>query len=356
MPSPQMLDEMSQTLAQKTRLIEMIKAAQARLDAANQKAESARTALITAEADLKAAGDNAAPAVLKPLQAALAQAQAGLTAADKEVKQAKEEHQELLNYLKCLPDGGCCKSAVPKDSPLIMLVSFALVIIILGAVIWPGSALLSSLSYVETGRGLVTFLVTASTAAIAFMLIYHAFMPGTVPERFRMAREIFTALIGILGTIIGYYFGVPKEADAGPPPAIEVEAAFDSATSTLSGEVKGGTPPYAITVGSKPGGVGVSGISITVGADGRFSQKLPEPAEDGCLVLTTQNGDARHPVTAIREITVKKRGNTAPDNPGQTGGDAGKSPDSKSGGTAEGNDQKDKDKKPGDPSNGNNDA
>jgi hypothetical protein len=103
---------------------------------------------------------------------------------------------------------------------------------IVGVIIWAvsrgDSILLTKLAETEAARGLVTFLITASAVGIAFMLIYHAFSAVSNGENFRMAREIFMSLIGILGTIVGFYFGAAdkekgQEApDAGKPPPADV--------------------------------------------------------------------------------------------------------------------------------------
>lgn len=63
-------------------------------------------------------------------------------------------------------------------------------------------------------RGLLTFLLAASTVGISFMLVYQAFQPRSGPENFRFAREVFGSLIAVLGTIVGFYFGAASKDES----------------------------------------------------------------------------------------------------------------------------------------------
>lgn len=79
-------------------------------------------------------------------------------------------------------------------------------------------SLLETLKDQASARGMITVLVLGTSMSLAIMLVYQAYQVGTTNENFRMAREIFGSLIGIVGTIIGFYFGSmsdkPKETPA----------------------------------------------------------------------------------------------------------------------------------------------
>lgn len=66
----------------------------------------------------------------------------------------------------------------------------------------------------EAARSLITYLVAVITIVIALILTLMAFF-STLPdlkERFALGKEVLTILIGVLGTIVGFYYGsAPKE-------------------------------------------------------------------------------------------------------------------------------------------------
>jgi uncharacterized membrane protein len=61
----------------------------------------------------------------------------------------------------------------------------------------------------NTARGLITILVAMVTVAIAVILTLSVALSNAsdYKERFALGKEILTILIGVLGTIIGFYFG-----------------------------------------------------------------------------------------------------------------------------------------------------
>jgi hypothetical protein len=63
-------------------------------------------------------------------------------------------------------------------------------------------------------RGLITFLFAFGTIGIAVIIALSVFTSSADPEeakqRFYRAKEILTILIGILGTIVGFYFGATQ--------------------------------------------------------------------------------------------------------------------------------------------------
>jgi hypothetical protein len=62
----------------------------------------------------------------------------------------------------------------------------------------------------DSARVLITFMVAVGTIAIAVLATLTAMVIRDFEKRFVLAKEILTILVGILGTIIGFYFGTAK--------------------------------------------------------------------------------------------------------------------------------------------------
>jgi hypothetical protein len=145
---------------------------------------------------------------------------------------------------------------------------------IIGSVFYPylfvspghlDKTLLQQLADTEAARGLITFLVAVTTVGIAVILIvWMASVTGTAPEdkeRFAFGKEILTSLIGILGTIIGFYFGATLDQthSRGPSAALTIASLSIAPptpakgdTVTLQATLSGGRPPYKFAIRFTP--------------------------------------------------------------------------------------------------------
>lgn len=107
---------------------------------------------------------------------------------------------------------------------------------------------LYALKDTDVSRGLITFVVAVTTISIALIVTLYA-ITSTIPkedlkDRFGYAKEILTLLIGILGTILGFYFG---SADKAAQDQMSIaDARFTS--GQLITHINGGIPPYRYTV------------------------------------------------------------------------------------------------------------
>jgi hypothetical protein len=131
-----------------------------------------------------------------------------------------------------------------------------------------GGQFLDSLQKTEVARGLITFLVAVATVAIAIILALYAVVSSgpELKERFALGKEILTTLIGVLGTIVGFYFGSstePSKETVRPPKTssqglqIAPFAASNSKpakreTLSIASFVYGGIPPYHYTISFSP--------------------------------------------------------------------------------------------------------
>jgi hypothetical protein len=110
-----------------------------------------------------------------------------------------------------------------------------------------GSGFLYSLREIEVSRGLITFVVAIATVSIALVLAVYAMASNeaapALKERFTYAKDVLATLVGILGTILGFYFGTSVNT--------QTETLAVAAPQIRSGQIvahiAGGSGPYRYT-------------------------------------------------------------------------------------------------------------
>jgi hypothetical protein len=160
---------------------------------------------------------------------------------------------------------------------------------------------LGSLKEYNSARGLITFLIAFTTVALAVILVLASIISSSsdLKQRFELGREIFTALVGILGTIVGFYFASAPGATtpATPPPSPTASPAALTASlpaaqtmtarvSTLNpqqGEtvvitsfVNVGAPPFTYSITFDP--EVIPAVRGAVSPEGFIRQEVPIPA------------------------------------------------------------------------------
>jgi hypothetical protein len=106
-------------------------------------------------------------------------------------------------------------------------------------------------------RGLITLLFSVGTIAIAVVLTFAALFQtdADAKDRFARGKEVLTILIGILGTIVGFYFG-SLNIDSERPIIQSISPASIPATVdseiTIHGEGFGGAPVLILGGASLP--------------------------------------------------------------------------------------------------------
>lgn len=162
------------------------------------------------------------------------------------------------------------------------------------------SEFLVILKDVNVARGLITLLVALSAVIIAMIVTLYAIVSTDkefLEKKFGFGKEIFTAFVGILGTIIGFYFASDHSGDSraeSPPPFLS----FDQSKAPHPGEnvkfttlMYTGKPPFHWVISSRPEGI----MGVGDDPDGYIEAQVPIPtellAEEYAIRLTvTDNG------------------------------------------------------------------
>jgi hypothetical protein len=132
---------------------------------------------------------------------------------------------------------------------------------------------LNSLRETDVSRGLITFVVAVTTVSIALVLAVYVMASNekadVLKERFSYAKDVLATLVGILGTILGFYFGTTVSAQS---EGIQIAEPQVRGTQLLV-HVAGGVPPYRYTV-ILPG-LEQSKTVSKVSKDGWIFEQLP---------------------------------------------------------------------------------
>jgi hypothetical protein len=168
-------------------------------------------------------------------------------------------------------------------------VTAAIAFIILGAILWAlyqkGGFFLNSLQDIPVARGLITFLIAITTMGIAIMLAYSTLFGEAAPDddkTFDRGKQVLSVLIGLLGTIVGFYFGAPTSGGQTKPQGLTIAPARVSnlqpkkgETFTISDYVPDGKPPYVYSITFDP--VVIPPIKDIKSESGILEQKITVP-------------------------------------------------------------------------------
>ncbi len=148
------------------------------------------------------------------------------------------------------------KNPVFIISITILLGVFALI----GAAIFGlDHGVLSSMANSEFARGLITYLfavVTIGTAVVLVVSVLTSEVTQQTKERFDRGKEVLSLLLGVFGTIVGFYFG-SEIGSAGhtevasvhiSTPLLSKQYALGGQTIKVTAAVTGGEPPYQFGV------------------------------------------------------------------------------------------------------------
>ena len=130
---------------------------------------------------------------------------------------------------------------------ILLIILGILFVIIFGTLASSGGEFLTKLKDIETARGLITFLVVVTAISIALILSIYVLASNErkdeIKERFTFAKDVLAILVGILGTVLGFYYGTKDKTDE---QAFIVDAQFRGGLVTA--HIVGATPPYRYTI------------------------------------------------------------------------------------------------------------
>jgi hypothetical protein len=194
----------------------------------------------------------------------------------------------------------------------------AIALIILGVIVWGMSGqkgFLESLSDRTIARGLITFLITVTTMGIAIILAISTIIgDGTVADqRFDKGKQVLSVLIGLMGTIVGFYFGSSVDAKTATqalaitPATISNQQPKKGDKFTISFVASGGKPPYVYSITFDPA-TPLSSIKDGKSNDGAIKQEFTVPdtlAADTEVSFRTSVTDGDNKTVAYQDATQK---------------------------------------------------
>jgi hypothetical protein len=163
--------------------------------------------------------------------------------------------QSLFEWIARLPDRTAVSPTRPPIPWFRFLAGVALFLIAilmlfaLGYGLFGKGHLVDRLAEIEVARGLITYTLALGTIAIAVLLVVGAMLGDEASkENFSRGKEVLTVLVGIFGTILGFYYGSEKAEKArlhiSP---VTIVRSGDKAQSLIA-TVTGGRAPYRYSI------------------------------------------------------------------------------------------------------------
>lgn len=182
-----------------------------------------------------------------------------------------------------------------------------------------GGKFLAGLKDHDLARGVITYLVAGTTVAIAMILVMASIFSGgkDLDKRFTLGKEVLTVLIGVLGTIIGFYYGASTKTDGlANRAATAIYQAADLKITpeqpkvgtpfNLNGNIVGGTPPYTYSIKFDPAVI-TPPITDQTSADGKINHDLQVAADapPGEVSFVIEIKDSKGKAETLKEENQK---------------------------------------------------
>jgi hypothetical protein len=144
----------------------------------------------------------------------------------------------------------------PIPLTILIILNSVLALIAANVLDWDRGTVLSKMADHEYARGLITYLFAVTTIGTAVVLVMAALTGKMVhDEAYQRGKEILALLLGVFGTIVGFYFGSEAHAIKAGEGPLNLTQPLLSATTGMSGTTvrvtayaSGGDKPYAYEV------------------------------------------------------------------------------------------------------------
>lgn len=219
------------------------------------------------------------------------------------------------------------RAGVPQQSQgfwQLVIVNGGLIALLAGGLVIAGALVygifvsgwfLTSMAQPDYARGLITFLFSFATIAIIVLVAVAIFWmkEPEVKARFDHAKDLITILVGVLGTVLGFYFGTASTAVPAPlavsAATLNQQSAAAGGAVSISAKASGGTGPYRydVIITSAVPGLDTSKLEIKGKSSetGQISEKISIPAD-------SKTGDV-----AVRVVVKDNRGGQAESSEGK---------------------------------------
>jgi hypothetical protein len=166
--------------------------------------------------------------------------------------------KQMANEDNRTPDSPLWWHSFANPVVIIAITILVAIFVLIGSAIMGHDAVLTSMARAEYARGLITYLFAVVTIGTAVVLVVSA-LTGTESDahekRFQRGKEILSLLLGVFGTIVGFYFGsevsgaqAKKTVVQLTPPHLSISVAEGGSQVNLETMISGGMPPYRIGV------------------------------------------------------------------------------------------------------------
>jgi hypothetical protein len=168
------------------------------------------------------------------------------------------------------------ESLLNPISLLAALILLSIFVMIGMAILGRDHGYLAGMAEGKRARGLITYLFAVVTIGVAVALVLYALVEGSTDAtdiRFQRGKEILSLLLGVFGTIVGYYFGVEaaktyrEEAESFQLSSLDLtpQPVGPAGMVTVRAVARGGFPPFRYGVAQDNDEVEVKDIAFEGG-------------------------------------------------------------------------------------------